>query len=117
MVWYCIVWYCVVWYGTLPPRSAVWASLGRPSLVVREVGAALEEGPPRHTRWRLLERRGRALWAQGEGEAAIVDLQEAEVGLLLLLLTPFPSPSPHPPFPSPPPPPAPLGRASLQHPG
>ena len=58
-------------------RSAVWAALEKHHLVVRDVGAALEQGTPAHVVWRLLERRGRALKARGELEAAVQDLEDA----------------------------------------
>ena len=58
-------------------RSAVWAALEKQDLVVKDVGAALEQGTPPHVVWRLLERRGRALKMRGEAEAAVKDLEDA----------------------------------------
>ena len=58
-------------------RSAVWAALEKHDLVVKDVGAALEQGTPVHVIWRLLERRGRALKTRGESGAAVQDLEDA----------------------------------------
>ena len=58
-------------------RSAVWAALEKHDLVVKDVGAALEQGTPAHVVWRLLERRGRALKTRGESGAAVQDLEDA----------------------------------------
>ena len=58
-------------------RSAVWAALEKHDLVVKDVGAALEQGTPAHVVWRLLERRGRALKTGGESGAAVQDLEDA----------------------------------------
>ena len=58
-------------------RSAVWAALEKHDLVVKDVGAALEQGTPDHVVWRLLERRGRALKTRGDLEAAVQDLEDA----------------------------------------
>ena len=58
-------------------RSAVWAALEKHDLVVRDVGAALDQGAPPHVVWRLLERRGKALKSRGEADAAVKDLEDA----------------------------------------